>query len=116
VINYALIALSGAASSVTTRLPPENDLRRALRNRKFVLHYQAIAALRSEQIVGFEAVIRWQVPGRGLVYPGDFIPMAEETGIIVPLGCGVLREACNRAVSTLGKEVTFKFYVLPTDL
>jgi diguanylate cyclase (GGDEF)-like protein len=78
----------------TTRLHLENDLRRALRDQEFVLHYQPIVALPTEEIVGFEALVRWQSPARGLVYPGDFIPVAEETGIIVPLGLWVLREAC----------------------
>jgi diguanylate cyclase (GGDEF)-like protein len=78
----------------TMRLHLENDLRRALRDREFVLHYQPIVALPTEEIAGFEALVRWQSPGRGLVYPGDFISVAEETGIIVPLGLWVLREAC----------------------
>ena len=80
--------------TVTKRLHLENDLRRALRNQEFVLHYQPIVTLSTEVIAGFEALVRWQVPGRGLVYPGDFIATAEDTGIIVPLGLWVLREAC----------------------
>jgi len=80
--------------SVTTRLHLENDLRRALRDQEFVLHYQPIVALPTEEIAGFEALVRWHAPGRGLVHPGDFISVAEETGIIVPLGLWVLREAC----------------------
>jgi EAL domain-containing protein (putative c-di-GMP-specific phosphodiesterase class I) len=62
-----------------------------------VLHYQPIVALPSEEFAGFEALVRWQAPGRGLVYPGDFISVAEETGVIVPLGLWVLREACLTA-------------------
>ena len=79
----------------TTRLHLENDLRRALRTGEFVLHYQPIVSLADAQIVGFEALVRWQVSGQKLVYPGDFIAVAEETGIIVPLGMWVLREACR---------------------
>ena len=61
------------------------------------MHYQPIVALPTEKIAGFEALVRWHVPDRGLVYPGDFISVAEETGIIVPLGRWVLREACVKA-------------------
>jgi diguanylate cyclase (GGDEF)-like protein len=84
-------------TSATTRLHLENDLRRALRDQEFVLHYQPIVTLPTEEIAGFEALVRWNVPGKGLVYPNDFIAVAEETGIIVPLGLWVLREACITA-------------------
>jgi diguanylate cyclase (GGDEF)-like protein len=81
----------------TARLRLESDLRRALRDDEFVLHYQPIVFLETERIVGFEALVRWQVPGAGLVYPGDFVSAAEETGLIVPLGMLVLRQACLTA-------------------
>ena len=83
----------------TTRLRLENDLRRALRDNEFVLHYQPIVSLDTGQITGFEALVRWQVPGLGLVYPGDFISVAEETGFIIPLGMLVLRQACQTALA-----------------
>lgn len=86
-------------SAATIRMHVENDLHRALRNDEFVLHYQPIVALPSEEIAGFEALVRWLAPGRGLVYPGDFITVAEETGIIVPLGLWVLRQACLTALA-----------------
>jgi diguanylate cyclase (GGDEF)-like protein len=81
--------------SAMLRLQIENDLRRALRNNEFVLHYQPIISLENQAIAGFEALVRWQRPGYGLVYPDNFIHIAEETGLIVFLGMWVLREACR---------------------
>jgi diguanylate cyclase (GGDEF)-like protein len=81
----------------TSRMMLEGDLRRALRNKEFVLHYQPIVRLATGETVGFEALVRWQPPGRDLVYPGEFIAVAEETGLILPLGLWVLGEACLQA-------------------
>jgi diguanylate cyclase (GGDEF)-like protein len=75
----------------------EMDLRKALVNTEFELHYQPLVNLETNAITGFEALLRWNHPVRGLVSPGEFIPIAEETGIIVPLGEWVLRRACEEA-------------------
>jgi diguanylate cyclase (GGDEF)-like protein/PAS domain S-box-containing protein len=77
----------------------ENDLRRALDRGEFVLYYQPIVALSSGRVTGAEALIRWQWPGRGIIGPGQFIPLAEETGLIARLGQWVARTACAQAAS-----------------
>jgi diguanylate cyclase (GGDEF)-like protein len=78
------------------RLQLENDLRLAIVEREFELYYQPIICLKKLQIAGFEALVRWQSPSRGFVSPGDFIPVAEETGLIIPLGQWILKQACQQ--------------------
>jgi EAL domain-containing protein (putative c-di-GMP-specific phosphodiesterase class I) len=74
----------------------EVELRQAVERNEFILHYQPIVSLTNDGLVGFEALIRWNHPERGMVPPGEFIYAAEETGLIVPMGWWTLREACKQ--------------------
>lgn len=85
-------------TAVLGRLTLETDLRKALEQEEFIVYYQPIVNLLDRQLVGFEALVRWQHPTRGLVYPSEFVPIAEETGLIVPLDNWVFYQACRHMV------------------
>jgi diguanylate cyclase (GGDEF)-like protein/PAS domain S-box-containing protein len=86
----------GMHAEARSRLQLETDVRRALERAEFVLHYQPIVALADGALVGAEALVRWRHPTRGLLLPGEFLPVAEETGLITDLDDWVLREACRQ--------------------
>jgi EAL domain-containing protein (putative c-di-GMP-specific phosphodiesterase class I) len=85
-------------SKSARRLATSSAIRYALDRREFAVHYQPVVDLVTGGLAGVEALLRWQQPGRGLVYPGDFVPIAEESGLIVPIGAWLLEQACNDAV------------------
>jgi diguanylate cyclase (GGDEF)-like protein/PAS domain S-box-containing protein len=108
-------------------LQRETDLRKAIHRKEFVTHYQPIVSLKSRSVVGFEALIRWRHPQLGLIYPGSFISIAEETGLIIPITRLVMQEACSDLKSwqdqvqdlqklTMNINISSKHFLLPSLL
>jgi diguanylate cyclase (GGDEF)-like protein/PAS domain S-box-containing protein len=94
--SYAVFEPSMMADAVE-QLQLVNDLRRAVEHDEFVLHYQPRVELSSGKVVGMEALLRWKHPERGLVWPDDFVSVAEEMGLIIPIGREVIAEVCQQA-------------------
>jgi diguanylate cyclase (GGDEF)-like protein len=86
----------GMHARAVSRLQLESDLQQAVEQKQFCVYYQPIIALETGRLSGFEALVRWNHPRRGIISPADFIPVAEETGLIVPLGRWVLEESCAK--------------------
>ena len=85
--------------NVVSRLRTSNELHRALERNEMELHYQPFVDLHTETLVGMEALVRWRHPTRGLLLPQEFIPLAEDGGLIVPLGSWILKEACRQTAA-----------------
>ena len=106
----------GMHAEARMRLQMETDFRLALERAEFVLHYQPIVALDGGRLVGAEALVRWQHPVRGLLLPSQFLPLAEETGLIVELDGWVMREACRQLAMWRHQRVEWRSLVMNVNV
>jgi diguanylate cyclase (GGDEF)-like protein len=97
-------------------LQMENDLRRALEREELRVYYQPIVSLENGQLAGFEALIRWQHPERGFINPADFIPLAEDTGMIAPIGLWILRRACQQLAQWQWRSPAYRSLFMSVNL
>jgi diguanylate cyclase (GGDEF)-like protein/PAS domain S-box-containing protein len=114
---------SGTSQHLSERMNMESDLRHAIKEKQFVLYYQPKVNLMSQQITGVEALIRWNHPKKGMIPPSKFIPLAEETGLIIPMTEWVLEQAClqnqkwnNKGFSNLKMGVNISSTLFKKDL
>jgi diguanylate cyclase (GGDEF)-like protein len=107
---------TGMHAKAVSRLQLEHDLRQAIEQKEFCVYYQPIIALQTNRLAGFEALIRWNHPRRGLISPADFVPVAEETGMIVPIGQWVLEEACCKVKEWQTRSPSYRALSLSVNL